>query len=97
MAKIIYSEEAFADFERSIEFVLGESPSSASDIVAKVQSAISILANHPLIGRKRDAFRRELIISRGRSGYIAMYRYDPTYDVVPILRIGHQREAGFGD
>jgi len=97
LAQIIYSDEAFGDFEPIIEFVLGASRSSASDIVAKVQSAISILAEHRLIGRKRDAFRRELIISQGRSGYIAMYRYDPTYDVVRILRIRHQREAGFGD
>jgi plasmid stabilization system protein ParE len=73
------------------------SPSWASDVVANIQSAISILADHPLIGCKRDAFRRELIISYGRSGYVAMYRYDAAYDVVRILRIRHQREAGFID
>jgi plasmid stabilization system protein ParE len=95
LAQVIYSDAAFADFERVVEFLLDASPSSPREIVASIQSAISILAHHPLIGRKRDAFRRELVISYGRSGYIAIYRYDPAYDVVRILRIRHQREAGF--
>jgi plasmid stabilization system protein ParE len=97
LAQIIYSEEAFVDFERIIEFLLEASPSSASDIVASIQSAILILADHPLIGRKRDAFRRELVISQGRSGYVAMYRYDLAYDVVRVLCIRHQREVGFAE
>ena len=95
MAQIIYADEAFADFERIIEFLLEASPVAARGIVANIQAAISILADHPLIGRKRDSQRRELIISQGRSGYSAMYRYDPAYDIVRILRIRHQREAGF--
>ncbi len=95
MAQIIYSDAAFADFERLIEFLLDASPSSVKEIVASIQSAILILADHPLVGRKRDAFRRELIISYGHSGYVAMYRYEAAHDVVRILRIKHQREAGF--
>ena len=97
MAQIIYSDEAFADFERIIEFLRDASPSSVEEIVASIQSAILILADHPLIGRKRDASRRELIISHSHSGYVGMYRYDAAYDVVRILRIKHQREAGFVD
>ena len=56
-----------------------------------------MLEEHPLIGRKRDALRRELVISRGRSGYVAMYRFDSANDIVLVLRIRHQREAGFTD
>ena len=97
MAQIVYSDEAFADFERIIEFLLEASPATANEIVASIQAAILILAEHPLIGRKRDTFRRELIISQGRSVYVAMYRYDPAYDVIRILRIRHQHEAGFVD
>jgi plasmid stabilization system protein ParE len=97
LAQIIYSDEAFADFERIIEFLLDASPTSVDAMIVSIQSAISILADHPRIGRKRDAFRRELIVSHGHSGYVAMYRYDAAYDVVRILRIKHQREAGFVD
>jgi plasmid stabilization system protein ParE len=97
LAQIIYSDAAFADFERIVEFLLDASPASIDEIVASIQSAILILADHPLIGRKRDPFRRELIISYGHSGYVAMYRYDSAYDVVRILRIKHQREVGFDE
>ena len=97
LAQLIYSNEAFADFERIIEFPRDASPASVEEVVASIQSAILILADHSLIGCKRDAFRRELIISYGHSGYVAMYRHDAAYDVVRILRVKHQRAAGFVD
>ncbi|TMH20328.1 MAG: type II toxin-antitoxin system RelE/ParE family toxin, partial [Betaproteobacteria bacterium] len=30
---------------------------------------------------------RELVISRGATGYLALYRFDRAFDVVRILRI----------
>lgn len=95
MAKIIYSEEAFADFERIIEFLLDGSAEDASRVLERITSAIGILEQHPLIGRRIDPRLRELIISRGSTGYIALYRHDPGYDVVRVLRIRHQREGGY--
>ena len=44
-----------------------------------------------------DARERELVISHGATGYIALYRHDARHDVVRILRIRHQREAGYRD
>jgi len=35
------------------------------------------------------------VISRGRSGYLALYRYDEDRDRVLVLTIRHQREAGY--
>ncbi len=95
MAQVIYSAEALDDFERVIEHLLTYSPSSASAEVGRVRSAIAILGDHPEIGRRVDPDRRELVISRGRSGYLALYRFDPALDLVRILRIRHQREAGY--
>lgn len=37
---------------------------------------------------------RELVISRGSTGYIALYRYHEIRDVVTVLAIRHQREVG---
>jgi plasmid stabilization system protein ParE len=90
LARIIYSEEALRDFERIIEF-------SSIDLIERIRDAIAMLAEHPLIGRKRDGLRRELVISRGRAGFVAMYRFDAVNDRVFVLRIRHQREAGFTD
>jgi plasmid stabilization system protein ParE len=97
LARIIYSAEALRDFERIIEFSLAASPASSADVIARIRDAVAMLAEHPLIGRKRDTLRRELVISRGRSGFIAMYRFDAAVDCVFVLRIRHQREAGFSD
>jgi hypothetical protein len=36
---------------------------------------------------------RELIIKFGESGYVALYHYDG--DVVMVLTIRHQKEAGY--
>lgn len=38
---------------------------------------------------------RELVISRGRSGYVALYRYLPRRDRIDVLAIRRQREAGY--
>ena len=34
------------------------------------------------------------MISRGKTGYIALYRYDEIRDAVRVLAIRHQREIG---
>jgi hypothetical protein len=38
---------------------------------------------------------RELVISRGRSGYLALYVHDATADVVFVLALRHQREQDY--
>ena len=95
MAKVIYSGEAFTDFERITEFLLESSPEAAAQAPESIGSAIDILEAHPFIGRRVDDHIRELVISRGATGYIALYLFDPSYDVVRILRVRHQREAGY--
>jgi plasmid stabilization system protein ParE len=97
LAQVVYSPEALADFGRIIEFLLEVTPQTAEESVERIRHAVTILSAHPLIGRKRDALRRELVISQGRFGYVALYRYDPVRDQVFVLRLRYQREAGFAD
>ncbi len=97
MAKVVYSAEALADLERLVEFLLQNAPEAAAPALTGIQSAILIFESHPRIGRRVDARRRELVISHGASGYLALYRHDPGPDVVRILRLRHQREAGYRD
>ena len=54
-----------------------------------------MLARHPLIGRVVEGELRELVISFGRTGYIALYRFLPIADEVRILAMGHQRELDY--
>jgi plasmid stabilization system protein ParE len=95
MAQVIYSNEALADFERIIEFLLKTSPEAAMQTLVTIRSAISILEAHPLIGRRIDDHIQELVISQRATGYLALYRFDAVLDVIRILRIRHQREAGY--
>lgn len=95
MARVIYSSEALGDLDRIIEHLLEHAMQDAPAAVGRIRSAIEILVEHPEIGRRADRDRRELVISRGATGYLALYRYDPQLDLVRILRIRHQREAGY--
>ncbi|MSP95633.1 MAG: type II toxin-antitoxin system RelE/ParE family toxin [Betaproteobacteria bacterium] len=97
MAQVIFSQEALADLERLGEFLLEQAPGSAADILTRVTGAIEILADHPLIGRRVEGELRELVISRGNSGYLALYCFDVVGEIVRLLRIRHQREAGYRD
>jgi plasmid stabilization system protein ParE len=97
VAQVIYAAEAFADLERLAEFLLERAPESAPAVLEQVIDAIEILANHPLIGRRVEGELRELVILRGASGYVALYRFDPIRNIVRLLRIRHQREVGYRD
>lgn len=95
MARLIYSSRAFNDLDRLTDFLIETNPVAAGETVGLITEAVSILKDHPLIGRPVEERLRELVISRGRTGYVALYSYEPEYDAVFILSTRHQRESGF--
>jgi plasmid stabilization system protein ParE len=97
VAQVTYSDLAFQDLERIVEFLLDASPRSAAATLRKIQGAIDILSAHPRIGRRARGHLRELVIGVGATGYLALYRYDAALDLVRIVRVRHQREAGYRD
>ena len=97
MATVVYSARALDDLERAFEYIAQNDPSTALDAATAIQSAVSTLAAHPLIGRRIDRELRELVISFGKSGYVALYRFLPHLEVVRVLAIRHQRELGYPD
>ena len=72
-------------------------PQIALETVQLIEEAVDVLRNHPLIGRPVEGGLRELIVSRGRTGYVVLYSFEPTDDAVLLLAIRHQREAGYAD
>lgn len=95
MARVEVTERALADLERLFDFIAEEDPARARKQVLSVRRAFELLAEHPLLGREAEEGRRELILSRGRYGYIAKFRWLPAEDTVLILAVRHQREAGY--
>jgi plasmid stabilization system protein ParE len=96
MATVEITQRALADLERLFDFIAGENPQRARKQILSVRKALELLADHPLLGRSAEEGRRELILSRGRYGYIAKYRWLPAEDIVLILAVRHQLEAGYG-
>ena len=85
MAQVIYAAHAFDAVERA----------NPSADVSAIQSAVDNLASHPLVGRRDEGDLRELVISFGDTGYIALYRFVVQKDEVRVLALRHQREIGY--
>ena len=94
MAKLRYSASVARDLERLARFLYETDPNEAAKTIPLIVSAMDMLRLHPNIGRRRGSHVRELVISRGKTGYIALYRYDEIRDVARVLAIRHQREVG---
>lgn len=95
MARIVLAPRIQDDVERIFNFLFEHAPDSAANRIAAIISAIDILETSPRIGRPADGGKRELVISTGASGYIALYQYVPELDTVFVLAIRSQREAGY--
>jgi plasmid stabilization system protein ParE len=95
VARVEVSTRALRDLERLFDFVAEIEPVRALAQVSSVRAAFEVLADHPLLGRIAEDGRRELVLSRGKYGYIAKYRWLPAEDVVLVLAVRYQREAGY--
>ena len=95
MTRLVLSPTAFQDIDRLTDFLLESDPVAAGDTTPLLISGLRVPQQHPLIGRPVERDYRELIISRGDTGYVALYQFDIENDLVMVLTIRHQREAGY--
>ena len=92
MSSVFLSQAAFDDLLRLEEFLVESDDLLAGELLDFILDALQILTHQPGIGRPVEGGLRELIISRGRSGYLARYEFNDARDVVLVARIRHQRE-----
>jgi plasmid stabilization system protein ParE len=95
MATVRLTARAFAHLEQIFEFIATRDPKLALSTIQRIREAVLILEHHPLIGRSVEDGRRELIISRGRSAYVVLYRWIPADEIVLVLAIRDARQAGY--
>ena len=95
MTRWLISEDAAQDLEELVDFLRTHQADDAVETIDLILNALNILEQHPHMGRLVQNQLRELIISRGKTGYVALYEYDEAADVVLVLAIRHQREAGY--
>lgn len=95
MLRVYLSASAATDLARLEEFLwLTEDP-FAYELLDFILDALNVLTHQPGIGRPVGSGLRELIISRRRNGYLALYEIDEPANTIRVLRIRHQREAGY--
>ena len=95
MAQVKYTTRSLESLERIFAFLVERDLASGANAVVAVRAAIEILAKHPLIGRSIGNDLRELVISHGSTGYVALYWFLPGRNDVFVLAIRHQRELDY--
>ena len=78
-------------------FLAARNPPAARRAGEIIARQLSLLETSPYIGRPIPDLPelRELVIGFGDSGYVALYRHEPTDDAVYVLAFRHQKEAGY--
>jgi plasmid stabilization system protein ParE len=96
MSHLIWSPSALLDVTRLHSFLASKSRDAANRAVKAIRQGVTILGQHPEIGRPIEDLPpefREWVIEFGQGAYVALYRYDGKQIV--ILAVRHGREAGY--
>lgn len=97
MASLLFVTRIDSDLERIRLHLRAHEAADVELRLDEIIDALQLLTQHPLIGRRVGKHKRELVIGRGSRGYVALYAYDRLKDVVAIVALRAQREAGFVD
>lgn len=84
--EVAYTVEALEDLEQL--------DASLPGAALLIDGACQVLGQHPLIGRSVEHGLRELVISHGRTAYVALYRFDEARERVIVAAVRHAHEAG---
>ena len=100
MYRVRFTPEAEQDLLRLYEFILERDPTDwdlAERALEAIRAGIVTLEHFPFTCRKASAdsaLLRELLISFGSTGYVALYEIDD-HKTVTVLAVRHQRESDY--
>ena len=97
MTRIELAPEVAEDFDRILDHLATYQVENPGQRIGEIITALDVLEQNPLIGRPVATGKRELVIGRRTRGYLALYRYVPEMDIVFVLAIRSQREAGYAE
>jgi len=97
MPQVIVTNGAVIGLEKCRGFLISKNPLAAKKAANLITTSFNMLENNPEIGRHYEDIPglRELIIDFGSSGYVALYRYISSENIVYILAFKHQKELDF--
>ena len=95
--QIRFTKTAREDIKRLYAFLLAQDMQATNHALETINKAIELLKTFPFTCRKAKAdnpFLRELIISFGANGYVALFEIEES-QTVTILAVRHQREDDY--
>ena len=95
--KLRFTPAARADLERLYESLAQKDLAAARRALDTIDEAWGVIRKFPFACRKATAgnpFLRELLISFGNSGYVALYEIEGE-GLVTVLAVRHQREDDY--
>lgn len=95
--QIRFTKAARDDLKRLYSFLVEQDIHAAEHALEAINKAIELLKTFPFTCRKAKAdspFLRELVISFGANGYVALFEIEEN-NIVTILAVRHQREDDF--
>lgn len=95
--RVRYTRAARDDLLRLYSFLLEHDVQAAQRAIEAIDNSLVILQSFPFTCRKADPdnpFLRELLVSYGNSGYVALYEIEGD-QTVTILAVRHQREDDY--
>ena len=95
--QVRFASAAADDLQRLFEFLTDQDLDAAERAREAIGQAINMLQNFPFSCRKAapdNPFLRELVISFGNAGYVALFEVENA-NTVTILAVRHQREDDF--
>ncbi|MDD2934809.1 MAG: type II toxin-antitoxin system RelE/ParE family toxin [Methylotenera sp.] len=95
--QIRFTKVAREDLKRLYRFLAERDIQAANHALQAINKAIELLESFPFTCRKAKAdspFLRELIITFGVSGYVALFEIEEN-NIVTILAVRHQREDDY--
>jgi toxin ParE1/3/4 len=95
MSRIEFAPEVTDDFDRILDHLRQHDVDDTASRIREIIHAVDVLEHNPHIGRPTNRPMRELIIGRDSHGYVALYQYIAEVDIVLVLAIRSQREAGY--
>jgi plasmid stabilization system protein ParE len=97
--QVRFTEKAQSDLNRLYEFLLELDIHTAERALLAIENGLDFLRQSPFYCRKaadgaHGPLLRELIISFGASGYLALFEIEDAHTVT-VLALRHQREDDF--
>lgn len=101
MRELRFTEEAKDDLDRPFDCIVERELNSSTpnwnlpeQALSAIRAALQLLPSNPFMGRKvRTPFERELLISFGKTDYVALYEVEEV--AVTIVAIRHPRESDY--